>query len=162
MPVDSSYNTFVDLMREVWDYLFTRNPLEDWRPVVGFEHAYEVSNRGRVRRKLHRRVPIAAPTDDGPHDADTFGSEMLTPHHDHGYYYPVVELIDARGFAYVCSLHRVVMRAWGGVYDVTGREEFACPENGVRFSVTVRRRDQAKPRQKGVKHFSVGGQTEIY
>lgn len=35
-----------------------RPEAEEWRPVVGFEGRYEVSNQGRVRSLLRRRRPI--------------------------------------------------------------------------------------------------------
>lgn len=32
--------------------------MEEWRPVVGYEHQYEVSSKGRVRR-LHKYTPMS-------------------------------------------------------------------------------------------------------
>ena len=71
--------------------------LEEWRPVVGHEGWYEVSDHGRVRRVR-------------PATATRIGY-ILNPYVWHGYRYVRLQ---QDGVKYVCRVHRLVLAAFCG------------------------------------------------
>lgn len=80
---------------------------EEWRPVVGFEDRYEVSNRGRVR-SLPRRV-----TQTGRYGEfeRTIGGRLMNAHLSKGY--RRLSLRDERG-CHLVTVHRLVAMAFLG------------------------------------------------
>jgi len=70
--------------------------IEEWRPVVGYETRYEVSNIGRVRSLAGRHGPYPAP-------------RVLQPGRTNGY--PYVNLL-LRGIQKTHCIHRLVARAF--------------------------------------------------
>ena len=69
---------------------------EEWKPVVGFEGAYEVSSHGRVR-SLHRNAPIIMTTG------------------DNGKGYVCLNLRPKKGKPKKFYVHRLVLTAFKGV-----------------------------------------------
>src|SRR5688572_13845909 len=72
--------------------------LEDWKPVVGYEGRYEVSNLGRIRSVPRRRVP-------SPLDIKAFPTPKG---------YLKVSLTDASGKACSKSVHSLVLTTFVG------------------------------------------------
>lgn len=81
------------------------NLAEEWRPVVGYEGLYEVSDLGRVRR-LERLVA-----------GSTAGTRRLKPRLRKTAVvrgYAVVQLTDESGAHEMCRVHRLVLKAFVG------------------------------------------------
>lgn len=83
---------------------------EDWRPVVGWEHLYEVSNQGRVR-SLPRYIP--AVNRDGTGRLNRCPGRVLkgTPDRDG---YLKVNLRNTIGGVKTRMVHTLVAEAWIG------------------------------------------------
>jgi hypothetical protein len=84
-------------------------PAEIWRPVVGYEGAYEVSNLGRVR-SLDRLVP--ARTKAGTHFWKRWKGRVLCQHIGTHHYFAVV--FSALGVTDTRTVHTVVAEAFIG------------------------------------------------
>jgi hypothetical protein len=97
--------------------------IEEWRPVVGYEGAYEVSSLGRVRS-----VPRVIETSDGRTRHQP--GKMLRQHHNKGY--PFVRL-SLGGHPVNGMIHRLVAAAFLGPED--GAE--VCHNNGDPSDCTV-------------------------
>lgn len=80
---------------------------EEWRPVVGYEGYYEVSNLGRVR-SLDRRVS------NGSGNTRIARGVMLKPSLRDGFKYYVVNLGHGRGRRRTVQVHILVLEAFVG------------------------------------------------
>ncbi|SLH06239.1 NUMOD4 motif-containing HNH endonuclease [Mycobacteroides abscessus] len=81
---------------------------EQWRPVVGWENLYEVSDQGRVR-SLDRMVPV------GRHGKPTFRAGRVLKPSPGATEYPRVTLIDAAsGLKRFANIHSLVLEAFIG------------------------------------------------
>lgn len=83
-----------EIREAISKYLF---PDEEWRPIVGFEKFYEISNHGRVRYF--------------PRQGNHFRSGILKPviHRDG---YVLVSIVDGVGKRYCKKIHRLVAEAF--------------------------------------------------
>lgn len=79
--------------------------VEEWRPVVGYEEKYEVSNQGAVR-SLDRVIG-------GPHGHRKWKGRKLKPHPAKAGGYDMVSLRDGGRDRYV-SVHTIVLEAFVG------------------------------------------------
>lgn len=102
---------------------------ERWRPVVGYERHYEVSNLGRVRRHVN------APRGRGSRRG------RILKHVPNGHGYPNVSLCK-EGKQYSCGVHQIVCRAFRGPPPFKGAE------------VTHRDGDKTNPRLKNLRWAS--------
>lgn len=86
---------------------------EEWKPVIGYEGSYEVSNLGRVRS-----------LDRINHRGSTLKGKILKPS-DTGRYYQNTLYKDAKGAKYL--IHRLVLEAFVGP---PGKNEQGCHNDG--------------------------------
>lgn len=101
---------------------------EEWRPVVGFEEKYEVSDMGRVR-SIDRVVQAST----GPQH---WPAKMLQPYIDksNGYLYVNLARGGAGGGAKKSTVHTVVLTAFRGAVP-PGME--GCHEDGDRTNAAL-------------------------
>lgn len=108
-------------------------PVEDWRPVVGWENEYEVSNKGRVRsvdRFVKDRIGRIRPIK---------GQAMRLQHDKDGYN---VIGVKKQGKSYIIKVHRAVAEAFivnddnkGSIDHINGKRDDNRVEN-LRFCTT--------------------------